>query len=380
MTERRGLVALILVGTVARVVYAFATVGVAYDIESLTRVAMDLRGESPGSLYASERWPYPGGFFPIVAVCDLVSRGTGLPFHGVIQLPSIAADAALAALVHWTLRWRGASERAALAGAALVALGPSFAVISGYHGQIDAVAILPALVGVLVWIARVPRRALWAGLLIGLAAAVKQPPLFMVLALLPSALDHRERLVLAATAVAVPVVSVLPFLLAAPAVTLDGLTANRGVAGFGGWSAFVQPDLTRYWYTLEPGVVLSDAMRFVIDAQNMIVGVAVLAAGALAYRRRLEPLGAATLIWLTVFVANPNFAYQYLIWGLPFFLAAGHVRGVAALQAAFLPATVLIYSRPIDDSGWIYFAAVQLAWLGLVVVTARAWRNVLRAT
>jgi hypothetical protein len=366
----RAVLALIALGTIGRIVWAFAAEGVAYDIESLQIVANDLRGDF-GGLYASERWPYPGAFLPLAALADVVADGLGLPFHGVVQLPAIAADAAIAWLVWRALLPRG--ERVALAGAALVALSPVFVLVSGYHGQIDSVAVLPALLGVLVWVRGVPNRALWAGLLIGLGAAVKQPPIFMVLALVPTAVGMREGLRLAGAAVAVPVASILPFLVLEPSATVEGITANRGVPGFGGLSAFLQPELTRYWATLEQGVGPNGAVEFLTDAQNWIVGVAVLATGALLVRRRVEPFAAAGTIWLVVYATNPNFAFQYLVWGLPFFVVGGHLRRALVLTAAATPPALLLYLHPdLGDDGWVYWALVQALWLGLVAAAALA--------
>ena len=370
---------LIVVGTIGRLVWAFASHGVAPDIEALQIVANDFR-DRPGELYASERWPYPGAFVPVAVLCDVVADFLGLPFHGVVQVPAILADALIAWLVAGALLPRF-GERVAIAGAALVSASPIFVLISGYHGQIDAVAILPALAGVLLWLRGVPNRALWAGLLIGLGAAVKQPPLFLVLALLPTAVDRRERLTVAAAAVAVPFASILPFLVAEPSVTFEGVTANRGVPGFGGLSAFFQPELTRYWATLDGGVGPNGAVEFLTDAQNWIVGVAVLATGLMLWRRRVEPLPAAVLIWLVVYAANPNFAFQYLIWGLPFFIVAGHLRAAALLTAAATPPAVILLLHPdfLIGSGWFYWCLVQALWLGLVAAAALTWARTARS-
>ena len=366
---RRAVIALIAAGTIGRIVWAFAAEGVAYDIESLQTVANAMQGD-PLEVYASERWPYPAAFLPLAALADVVADALGLPFHGVVQLPAIAADAAIAWVVWRALLPRG--ERAELAGAALVAISPVFVLVSGYHGQIDSVAVLPALAGVLVWVRGVPNRALWAGLLIGLGAAVKQPPIFLVLALLPTAVGVREGARLAAAAVAVPVLSVLPFLVADPGTTVEGITANRGVPGFGGLSAFLQPELTRYWATLEQGVGPNGAVEFLTDAQNWIVAVAVLATGALLVRRRAEPFAAASLIWMVVYATNPNFAFQYLVWGLPFFVLAGRLRAAALLTAAATPPALLLYLHPdLGDDGWVYWVLVQAFWLGLVAAAVR---------
>ena len=372
------MVGLIAVGTVGRLVWAFASHGVAPDIEALQIVANDLR-DRPLELYGSERWPYPAAFVPVAAFCDVVADALGLPFHGVVQVPAILADALIAWLVAWALLPRY-GERVAVAGCALVAASPIFVLISGYHGQIDAVAILPALVGVLLWVRGVPNRALWAGLLIGLGAAVKQPPLFLVLALLPTVLNRREAFTLVASAVAVPLASLLPFLIAEPSLTIDGVTANRGVPGFGGLSAFLQPELTRYWATLDGDVGPNSAVEVLTDAQNWIVGAAVLATGVLLWRKRVEPLPGAVLIWLVVYATNPNFAFQYLIWGLPFFIIAGHLRATAVLTAMATPPAVILLLHPdVDSSGWLYWVLVQTLWLALVATAALTWARTARS-
>jgi len=211
-----------------------------------------------------------------------------------------------------------------------------------------------------------------AGGLIGLAAAVKQPPILIVLALLPTAASRREAAVLVAAAVAVPLASVAPFLLVEPNATLSGLTANKGVPGFAGLSALVQPDLTRFWATLADPVAPSAAIKALTDVQNILVGVAALAAGALLWRRRVEPLVAATVLWLVVYAVNPNFAFQYLVWGLPFFLAAGYLREVAAFTVLATPAALLLYLHPdLRDGGWTYYVLAQAVWLSLAVAALR---------
>ncbi len=365
-----ALAALVAVGVLARLVAAFATYGVQYDIDSARIVADALTTPGAGP-YPTGRWPYPPGFFPLIWLADRTADVTGLPFHGLVQLPAIAADAVLAFVVAVFLHGRGAGERAALVAAALVALGPSFGIISGYHGQIDAVAILPAVLGVIVFLRGGPRRALLAGLLIGAGAAVKTVPIFCVLALLPAVRDRREALVLVAAAGAVPLLALSPWLAWDFGGTVDALTANQGVPGFGGLSAFLQPDLTRYWSALDsPPPPISEAILRVTDVQNLLVGGAVLAVAGLCLARRTRPLDALVLVWLTVLAVNPNFAYQYVVWALPFLLLAGRLWETAALQAALLAPSLLLYTHA-DKSGWIYWALIQAAWVGIVVLWAR---------
>ena len=371
---------LLLAGLLIRAGFAWGRDEIGFDIESAKIVAAALRDPVVG-VYDTTRWPYPGGFLPLIAAADWANRTFGVGFVALYQLPAIVADLALAWLAAMAVHWSGATSRRVLAGAALVALGPSFMVISGYHGQVDSVAALPALAGVLIWMRGGSRRALWTGLLIGLGAAVKQPLGFAALAVLPTARSWRERGIVLALTAAVPLVSLAPFLAESPRPVLDAMGQNNGVAGFGGLSAFAQPSVTRFWATLENPVPPNDAILTMWEAQRWLVAAGVVAATAVAWRRRLPPLHAASLIYLTIFVVNPNFAYQYLIWGLPFFVAAGFLAETALFQAAVFPATALLYWRPapLEDAGWPYLVAIQTVWIGLVTVLFVVARNLLRA-
>lgn len=381
--SRRGtqaLLAMLVAGLAIRVWFAWHFYGVQYDIRSFEIVADALRSGHTG-VYESVRWPYPGGYLPFVALADWGHRHLGIKFDGLVQLPSILADLGIAVLVPIALRRRGASERMMLAGAGLVALGPSFIAVSGYHGQIDSAGALPALAGAMVWTQRGRRRGVWSGLLIGLGAAVKQPLGFAALALMPTARSWRERITVLVLTAAVPIVSLIPFLASTPHGVIDRMRQNSGVPGFGGLSTLVQPDLTQYYATLHgPIPSATNATLDLVDAQRTIVLIGVLLAAGLAWRARLPALQAASLIYLTVFVVNPNFGYPYLIWGLPFFIAAGYVREVALFQVAILPATLWFYWRPFAlGDGWTYIVMVQLVWVGLIAALAYAVVNLLRA-
>jgi len=141
-----------------------------------------------------------------------LARRPSLEF--TIRLAPIAANLGIAFVVQDFLGQRGAERSTRLAGAALVAPGPSFLVVSGYHGQFDAVAFLPAVLALTLWERDLPRRALWAGLLIGLGGALKTVPLLLLVALLPSVRTRREAAVLVGAA-ALPVLAALaPFAIA----------------------------------------------------------------------------------------------------------------------------------------------------------------------
>jgi hypothetical protein len=133
----------------------------------------------------------------------------------------------------------------------------------------------------------------------------------------------------------------------------------------------VQPGLSRVW--LETGFEpIGDLTQWLVDSQTLIVVLCTAPFAALAWRRRMDPPEAATLLWLAFYVFASAFAFQYAVWGLPFALMAGWVRGVALLQAALLVPTLLIYSKPFDSgSEYVYVPLMIGIWLALIAVLAR---------
>lgn len=359
----------IVAGTAIRVVLAFATGGQPYDIEFLR----DLRGalgDSPLDVYAvpmgpddAVRWPYPPGFFPLAALAGAAADLTGLAYTSLVRTPSIAADAVIAWIVQDHLGRHGQGGRARVAAAALVALGPSFAVIAGYHGQIDSVAILPAVLAVAVW-DRAPagRRALYAGTLVGAGACVKTTPILVLLALLPAVRSRREAATLVAAALAVPALALAPFLLSTPGDVREAL-AYRGFPGTSGLSILLQPELGEQLTRLvDPNAVV----QFLYDRGQLIVAAALAVAAVLSARRfpGWSPAERAALLWLVFYVVTPVFFFQYLVWGLPFLLLAGRLREAAAIQAAALLPTVLFYRAPWESDAVapLYAAAMIALW------------------
>lgn len=371
---RRLLWGMLVAGVIARLVVAFATRGVGPDIRAFEMV-WDALGEQPLELYSLtttdvSRWPYPPGFVPWIAMSGWLHDLTGLRFDGLIQIAPVMSDLALAWVVQAFLGQRGASESTRLAAAALVVFGPSFAVISGYHGQLDALAILPPLLGLWYWDRAGPKRsAVTAGVLIGIGGAIKFPPLVLLFALLPTARSVREGAVLVSSAAGVVLLSVAPFLVAEFDATSEALRANKGLPGFGGISLVLQPDLAGAWLGTNPGVEMSSLSESLYDRAGLLSGGVVLAAGAVALWWRLSPVAAAVLIFLAIYALAPNFAFQYLVAGLAVFLLAGRLRAVAALQAAVLIPTLLLYVRerrdlPLHD---VYTPLMIAVWLAFVV-------------
>jgi hypothetical protein len=366
LRARRLLWLTIAAGTLARLLIAiFADAGTE-DIESFAIVRDALR-DDPLHLYVDVpelRWPYPPGYLPAVAGFAGIDSLLGLDFRHVLRIGPIASDAGIALLVQHILGMRGATERTRLTGAALVAFGPVFIGVAGYQGQIDSVAILPALAGFAVWLGGGERRALHAGLLIGLGGSVKTVPLVLVLALLPSIRSPREAVTLVAAAAAVPLAFLAPFLAVDAGAVWDHLT-YRGFPGLGGLSLLVQPDMPLFWqsgHAYEPNA-LSDAL---LDGGGVIVALGLVATAWLLFRFRPEPLDAAVIVWLVLWLFGVNFFIQYLVWGLPFLLARAELRAATAIQLLAGPAMLLLYLEGSDEAlVWTVYTAPMLALYAL---------------
>jgi hypothetical protein len=378
-----GLTALALA---ARVVVAFKTYGVTYDTHSFELVRDALR-DDPLDLYSSvngdlNRWPYPPGFFPWVAAAGGLANLTGVAFHGLIQLPQIAADGAIAWLVQDYLGRRGASERVRIAAAALVLVGPSFWIISAYQGQIDPVAVLPAVFALWLW-DRWPdgmRRAAVCGLLVGVGAAMKLVPALMLFALLPTIRSRREAVALLATAAAVPALVFAPFVITDGPGVVHTFRQHHPLPGFGGLSLLVQPDLADNW--LQHGSrSLSGVSRFLFEHGSPLLAVLLAPFIVLVYVRRTPPVIAATLLFSALLVLSPGFEFHFVVYALPFALMAGYVWQAAALQAALLPPAAILFWHPLGHAPTIPYVTIMIAvWCVAAVATCAMARRVATAS
>jgi hypothetical protein len=378
---------LLAAGLAVRLALAFATHGVAFDIGSLALVR-DQLADDPLHLYGAlttdfgeflqPRWPYPPGFFAWIVPAGWLADVTGLPYHGLVQIPAILADLAIAYLVQSCLGSRGAADRTRLAAAALVALGPSFVAISGHHGQIDSVAILPAVAALVLWERGGAGRALGAGLLLGIGAAIKTVPALVAMALLPTARSAREAVTVVAATVLVPAALLAPFAIA-DGGALTALREYHGAPGIGGLSLLLQPDLATFWLAGVP-VERSAASGLLFDHGILILIAALAAAGAFLARFRPAPAQAAVVVWLTVYAFSPNLFLQYAVWGLPFLLLAGYVWQVAAIQLALMAPTLIVYLGPVSEDLvlYVYVPVMVSMWLATLVGLAAVCRGIAR--
>lgn len=364
---RAGLWAILAAGGVLALVIAHVTRGDPFDMESfrLVRRALDagpLEVYSGFARAGTPRWPYPPAFFPLVFSAGRLAGGS-LPFEFLIRVPSIAADLALAWVVQDYLGLRRSTARVRLGAAALIALGPSFLAISGYHGQFDALAILPAALALRLWDRDGPwPRAIVCGLLIGLGAALKTVPGLFLLALLPSARSQREGGTLVAAAATPVLIALAPYALSGGLPPLRTF-AYHGLPGAGGLSLAVQPDISLAVLGIR-AVPFSGLFETLARHGTVVIVAGLAAVAAVGLRWRPPARLMAVLLWIGVYAFGVNFFFQYLLWGIPFFLMAGYVREVAAVQAVLVLPTVVFYLRPWHRPivAVVYAGSMMLLW------------------
>lgn len=399
---------LISAGTLLSTLLAFAFFGNGFDVDNMGRVGAELSGPAPFELYSEMnqglfyRYPYPPGFFPWIGASTFVANHSPVPFHGLIQVPMILANAGIALVVQAYLGARGATDRTRLIATAAVVLGPVFVGISGYHGQVDALAFLPAVVALVVWESRtlavvellglrgratrlaarldadLTERALATGTLIGLGAAVKTVPLFLLVALVPTARRLSAAAMLVVSAIAVPLLLLVPFLIADP----DGvvtLTDYSGAPGLGGLGLALQPDLVIDWLVRRP-LEFSAVSDFLRVHADRVVQLVLLAVFATVVRYRPAPRDAVVFLWVAFYAFSPNFFFQYLIWGIPFFLMAGYLRNTVLLQAAvFIPmVTAFLIPWSTGHPAALYVPLMLGVWVVFVVALVQLFDRMRR--
>ena len=117
-----------------------------------------------------------------------------------------------------------------------------------------------------------------------------------------------------------------------------------------------------------------------VPAADEVDPVGPLRAVVVAHVRRLGVVAGAALLYLAVWTFNPNAAYQYYLWGIPFLVIAGYLRETALLQLALAIPAIIIYGR--FGERWLappYVAALIAIWLAtaaaLVVAVTRPMRE-----
>jgi uncharacterized membrane protein len=280
---------------------------------------MLLSGEN---FYATRLHNWPPLWIYFTAAAALVHDATGLPFSLLVKLPPSAADAFIAVWLYrigLTSGWR--HSQATLAGLSY-ALNPVSVLITGYHGQFDSLMLAPTL---LAW-SLFPRRLLGSALALGLGIWFKTVPLLLLPVLLPRLPTWRDRSMYAALSLAPAALGTLPFLLLWPE---DVVVNFFGYSSwFGQWGYPVLWMLVEYlrngtlpWWLPDPGYV-SRPLHLMFEAGRWVLLAALAATWWLTYRRAQTTLTSILSVFSVFYIFASGFGVQYLLWIVPFGIAA----------------------------------------------------------
>jgi hypothetical protein len=333
------------------------------DVLRYHKVAEHVLDVSWNPYLAPRLYPYPPLWVWFEAAAGWLER-QGLPFAIVVKLPIVAADIGIVALLAtWSMR-----------AAWMYALHPVSILVTGFHGQFDALMLLFVLAAVR-WHEQGAHDR--SALALAAAVATKSVPILLLpffwLAL-PS--DTARRLRFAALAVGPVLLSLVPYALH------DVGALRRELVGYGGIADFGWIGVLRGWRYLAAGELLKsrpDVWGALVPAAKVLF----LAAYALlvwtqARRRLTLPLPAAVCaVFLAFLVFYGLISAQYLLWPVAVgaILGGGWFAGYG-VAAAFGLAGFYAFLAPgvfYDDEMARGEGTVWVAGATAVLVASAGW-------
>jgi hypothetical protein len=367
----RGSLALALVAAAAvRLVPVFVADRVTADVLRYRKVATHVLDVSWNPYEAPRLYPYPPVWVAVEAGAEWLARRTGASFAVLVKLPVVLADLGLVALLARMGRSRGLGLRSAW----LYALHPVSVLITGFHGQFDAAALLFVLLSGF-WLEG--RRFDRSALALAAGIALKSSPVLLLPFWLLAVEGGRARFRFLALAT-LPVA-----LLLAPFAVDDAAALGRELFGYGGVADFGWIGLVRAVRWLFTGhLARSEAPHWAAHAfaakAAFLAGFACLI-GLVATRRvRFAPEAAALAVFLAFLTLYGLLSAQYLLWVVPFGLLVPD--RYAGLHAA-VSATALLGFYPFLAPGVLFeapgpIAGAGVVWafgVGAVLLASAAW-------
>jgi hypothetical protein len=325
------------------------------------------------NVYASDiRYPYFPGWLAVEMAAYQLSVQWRMPLWHVIRGTIVVGDALLCLALWWAAgrTWGRTAGRWA---AVVYALNPIAILISGYHGQFDA---LPSLFSILAagLLAGRPR-PVPAGLLLGVAMALKPFPALLVPVFMRApGLSLVSRALVGALSLAVVGAVTAPYLLA------DAAGVVQNVGGYGGLNDQGVGGLLRaLWLYRAGNIYLPGAFGTEVSATTRWLALAAIGLTFLLTLRAPLPRAAAA-VYLAFLSFFGGVSTQYLLWPLPWLLLSGLSPlwalwyGVAAAAGAvgfymvYWPQMILgpPWRGPMPENATIFVVGQALAWLGIV--------------
>lgn len=238
-----------------------------------------------------------------------VSQVTGLDWAIAGRLVPIAADLVLTMLVGRLSAENGALRRFQWA------CNPLAILVCAFHGQLEPPALAFGVGALLIARSDRPRRAVLAGLLLGLSIATNSWPVLLAPGILLALPDLRRRVTAALTTGGV----LLLMLISEPLVVPDGQGVVGQAYAIARTLAHTRPVIGEWGWT---AVATGGAQ--IVDPTIGRIGTFVLGAGLLAalwWWRRADPLTLTAAALLAFLICTHRVGAQYLLWPLPYLFA-----------------------------------------------------------
>ena len=377
MTRSWALV--LLAAALLRLVPILTADRVTADVLRYHKVAAHVLDVSWNPYEAPRLYPYPPVWIAFEAGAEWLSRRFGWSFAVLVKLPVLLADLGLVAL----LARMGAGRGLGLWPAWLYALHPVSILVTGFHGQFDAMALLCVLLAVYWLEAERPDRS---ALALAFAIALKSFPVLLLPFFLLSIQGSRARLRFLALAT-LPVVALL-----APFAVADAPALRRELLGYGGVADFGWIGFVRAVGWLQSGVLArSEAVHWPIlvplAKTGFLLAFALLLALVGARRLRLALDTAALAVFLAFLAFYGAVSAQYLLWVVPFGMlvpdrhaalhAAASTIALLGFYAFLAPGVLFDAASPAPGAGVLWAVgtgavlAASVAWLAVTVARGR---------
>jgi len=317
--------------------------GAAFDIASYAIVGSLLRlgHDIYTAPLAEGRHPYfPFQLF-INALAHRLATEYGLPFPVLVKVTPVLADVLLTLLItRVSLRLPLATGETV---GFLYAVHPVAIYVCAYHGQFDAEPLLAAMLAALTI---ATGRVFLAGLLLGVAIALKPWPALFVPLFIGCVPQWRQRGALLIGSSLVPLACVALYRAMIPGSwvpVVATVVSYGGVPGWWGVTALLrllfvvsQSQTFSFLASLHPDRVLSEVFsngRWVL--LGAVLGASMLAASAWyrsgsSARHRFPPIQwmarAQSFLVVTFLALATGFGVQYLSWVIPFALVSGQLH------------------------------------------------------
>jgi hypothetical protein len=340
---------------------------------------------------AARLYPYPPVWIWVEVGAEWLARHTGLPFALAVKAPVVLVDALLAGMIaSWARSAPGGEGRARWSPWAgwVYALHPVALLVTGFHGQFDALPLLALLAALRAVENGRPDRG---ALLFAAAVALKPfPVLVLPFALLPLA-GARARLRFLVLALVPVGLLLLPFAIADLPAMVRELLAYGGIPDFG-WTGALRALEAMRTGRLSRATAGEWAALAPVSKIAAPAAIAALwwAAASGRLRMRLEALALAVLLSFEVFYGA--LSAQYLLWPVPLAVRLGErfvpvhaLAATAALVGFYLflaPGVLSPAETPLlgpDLAQRLWTVGTALTWavtaLWLADLVRRGWRR-----